>query len=120
MTYKEYFNSKGEIIGKLIGNVYSSKRYSHSFEKDGNKYISHYYVKGKGYPVSDSILQDLKLNGCEEIKIIAIGKTKLSIFTFSIQEYLDAPVFQENGYDKQRCVSIVGRNTVIMEEHGNV
>jgi len=105
MKVKPYVNSRGERIGILQGDTYTAFRRSHSFVKNGIKYSGHLYIKGKGYPISDDVLQDLKKEGCTKIRIKEENADgNFTYYNIPLQDYLDAKPFQWGDYDKQRCV----------------
>lgn len=97
MKYKKIvLNDK--ICGTIVENTYISHRIP--------KF--HYYIKGGGYPVSNSILKLLKEEKDPIVEFIQIeehGKT-LKKFRCSLQKYLNAVLIQEGGYELQRCVPL--------------
>jgi len=80
------------------------KLYSNWYYFTERKTIPHYYIKGQGYPVSDSILQDLKLMGCNTIYIMETKKDgSIQHYQTPLTNYLKSKLFQEKEHDKQRC-----------------
>jgi hypothetical protein len=96
MAYKEY-NIHGITVGYHIDGRYRTMRDS----------LKHFYIKEKGYPVSDLILRDLKANDCKEVLIIekrSDGTQRAFLSKFS--DWMDCEAFQEEGFDKQRCLPL--------------
>ena len=94
-------NKDYEINGKIVGSLNEDTYVSH------RKSLVHYYVKGGGYPISNSILKDLKQNGCKHIIIIeerANGQKK--VYKTDIERYQKAVLIQEPNYDQQRCLPL--------------
>lgn len=85
-----FINDK--VVGYFEGDTYRTKRNPKK----------HFFVKGLGYPISEDILYELKWLECRWIVVIEEG-TRISIFKAALSDYLNAPVFQETGFDKQRC-----------------
>lgn len=67
----------------------------------------HFYVKGRGYPISNEILKQLKSLGVEKIKIVEHGKRATTLYTTTLQKYLNAVLIIEGGFEAQRCVPLV-------------
>jgi hypothetical protein len=102
MNYKEY-TINGTVVGYLIDGRYRTVRDS----------LKHFYIKEKGYPISESILRDLKANDCQEVLIIekrSDGTQRAFLSRFAY--WLDCEVFQEKDYDKQRCLPVSKQNEV--------
>lgn len=84
-----------KMVGEIIENVYISHRIS--------KY--HFYIKGRGYPISNSILHKLKDKNISTIRIVEQG-LKIRVFECPLSKYLDAVLIQEPNFDQQRCVPL--------------
>lgn len=96
MAYKEY-RLRDVVVGYHIDGRYRTHRYS----------SKHFYIKKKGYPISESILRDLKANDCQEILIIenrTDGSQRALLSKFS--DWMDCESFQEEDFDVQRCLPL--------------
>ena len=102
MIYKEY-KLNGTTVGYHIDGRYRTHRDS----------LKHFYIKEKGYPISESILRDLKANDCHEVLIIenrSDGSQRAFLSKFS--DWMECEVFQEPGYDTQRCLPLSRQSEV--------
>lgn len=91
---KQKLKVNGKIVGEVKNGVYLTVR-------DKNK---HFFWKGKGYPISESVLKRLKEL---EVKVIRIvEKPSGKVFECDLELYLYGKSFHEAGYDAERCVSI--------------
>lgn len=86
-----WLNNK--IVGKVRNNMYVSIRNS----------TEHYFIKGKGYPISIEILEKLVKLKVEKIKLIVFETKQTCVYVCDIQKYLSAPTFQELGWEAQKC-----------------
>ena len=87
------FEIMGVFVGILEDGVYKTRR----------KTAHHFYIKGKGYPISVKILEELKELNCELIKIIEEKDgVVIAIYETEFFNYYYGNEFQEKGYDKQR------------------
>jgi len=84
----------GKIVGRVEKGVYITHR----------NYKKHYYFRGRGYPISDSILRELKRIGIERILIIENSSGKK--FETTVTKYLKTKSFKIEGYDTQRVVAL--------------
>lgn len=67
----------------------------------------HYYIKGGGYPISNTILQDIRARGGHSIIICeerADGTERL--YKTTLEKYQQAVLIKEADFDYQRCVPI--------------
>lgn len=85
---------EGKIVGRVEKNVYITHR---------NR-KKHYFFKGRGYPISDSILQELKKRGVERILIIENSSGEK--FEATVTRYLKAKPFKIKGHDTQRVIPL--------------
>ena len=100
--YKEY-KLEGKVIGYLIEGRYRTHRES----------SKHFYVKAKGYPISNVVLLDLKANDCKEILVIENRADKSQKgYISDINDWFSCEIFQEEGYDAQRCLSLARQHEV--------
>src|SRR4030042_730839 len=93
----ETIEINGKVVGEIIGKIYQSHRIS----------SKHFYVKGRGYPISNSILKMLKDKNVEIIRIIEHGTKAVKIYETTLQKYLNAVLIQESNFEAQRCVPLV-------------
>jgi hypothetical protein len=108
MSEKLYYNFKGEIIGRLVGNVYITHRWSFVRYTDaGDEIPHHFYIIGQGYPISVDILDKLYADGCVHINIIEhnVGDN-ITKYWGTLEQYRNAPKFKYPEYDWQRCVPL--------------
>lgn len=64
----------------------------------------HFFYKGRGYPISESVLKRLEELEVKVVRIIE--KPSGKVFECDLEMYLYGNRFHEAGYDAQRCVSI--------------
>jgi len=84
------------IVGEILDKIYMSRRI---VEK-------HFYVKGGGYPISNSILKELKEKGVTIIRIVEVGKKFIRVYETTLEKYQKAVLIQEPNFDQQRCVPL--------------
>jgi hypothetical protein len=87
------YTLNGKEVGKILKNTYISFRES----------SKHFYIKGRGYPISSDILRDLHNRGVTEVCIVERTKTQTRAFTCELNDYLKCSEFSWGGYDPQRC-----------------
>lgn len=85
--------------GRKTGHIYDGTYISVRNPK------KHYYVLGRGYPISEEILIWLKKHNIMDIQIIEEGK-KVRKFLARIDHYLDAPLIEHPPFEKQRSVPL--------------
>ena len=96
MDKKYYYNPSGQAVGYLENGIYHFERR-----------VGHFFVKGKGYPISDSILQELKRDGCTTVMLIEKRKNNnTKVYITDLDSYLNSPLFQEAQFDTQRCYPV--------------
>lgn len=67
----------------------------------------HLFIKANGYPISEEILQYIKLRGINLIKIIETDENNnLNVYTTSTDNYLRGELIQEGTNDVQRVIPI--------------
>ena len=89
--------------GKVVG-TYNDERKIYVTDREESL---HFYFKGKGYPISVSILKKLKELGCKYIMIIEYSKYgKIKRFVCSFDDYNKQKSFQEAEYDEQKCFEL--------------
>ena len=94
---KEAVIFNNSIVGYIIDdNVYESMRNTKT----------HYFVIGKGYPISTEILRILSIKNIQTIRIIERGAKGINVYECPLVDYLQAPEFQVGGFEKQRCFPI--------------
>lgn len=76
----------------------------------------HFFYKGAGYPISVKVLEQLQELGCEIICIIEKDGDKSRKLKAHIKNYLNAPVFHEQGFEEQRCLQLVHMVEDVEEE----
>lgn len=103
---KAYRNDRGNIVGWLAGNIYHTTR----------NVWDHFYVKGRGYPISVSILDKLVRDGCTHILLKETAKNGERLFLTEIKNYLDMDPFQEEGFDVQKCYPLKKMSEVKKKE----
>jgi hypothetical protein len=86
---------EGKIIGEICDGIYVSHRETKK----------HFYIKRRGYPISDSVLQYLKSKNVSRIRIVEKGKS-IKVFQCLLEKYLNAELFKEGEFDSQRCVPL--------------
>lgn len=89
------FNNK--LTGRVIGKTYESHR-------DTKK---HFYIKGRGYPITNEILKKLKDMGVDTVRIVENGAKGIKNYTCPLKKYMNAVLIQEGNYEPQRCVPLV-------------
>jgi radical SAM superfamily enzyme with C-terminal helix-hairpin-helix motif len=87
---------EGTKVGEVIDDAYVSHR----------KADTHYYIKGGGYPISNSILKKLKELDVKTIRIVEHGKKAITTYETSLEDYQKAVLIQESDFDQQRVVPI--------------
>jgi hypothetical protein len=95
--------SKLRVNNKVVGD------FDNGTYRTARNFRQHYYRKGRGYPISVSILEELKALSCHTIIIdetTSTGARVLHHFVFDV--YDTAEVFQYEGYDAQKCVPLFG------------
>lgn len=80
-------------MGILQEGIYYSKR-------DSRK---HYCVVAKGYPISESILNELKELDCKKICITEQTVKAKKIWVCDFEKYQNTKAFQLGGFDWQKC-----------------
>ena len=94
---KEYKNKEGKIVGVLEGRVYITYRRP-----------EHFMRKFRGFGISETIIKDLELNGCETIKICYSGKNNIT-YTSNINTWLKSSLTHNfENEDLQIFVSVEG------------
>jgi len=76
--------------------------------KDGGFHIfrashKHYYIRGRGYPISEAILLYLKEQNISWIELMESRVKGYNYYRTTVDEYLSSPLFNHEGYDDQRC-----------------
>jgi hypothetical protein len=89
------FNNKE--IGRVYGKIYESHR-------DTKK---HFYVKGRGYPITNDVLKKLKEMEVDTVRIVENGVKGIKTYICPLKKYMDAVMIQEGDYEPQRCVPLV-------------
>jgi hypothetical protein len=84
---------RGRRVGEIIGDVYVSHRNTRE----------HYFIKGKGYPISTDVLKFLSSQNIRLIRIIELGAKGTHIYETSLLNYVQAPTFKEGDFEEQRC-----------------
>lgn len=79
---KDYLNPEDKVAGHLNGDIYTSHR--------GPQHVMRKF--GPAFGLSDSILEDIKKNGCKTIEIIYHGANGKKRYTCPIQLFLLSPV----------------------------
>ena len=74
-----YLPEKDKIVGEIVGDTYYSRR----------SYKNHFYRIGQGYPISVSILDDLKRKNVIFIAIIEYDRNegKEKIYRCNVSDY---------------------------------
>lgn len=85
-----------KVVGVIEGDKYISERNTKS----------HFYFKGGGYPISNSILKVLKEKGVKTIVIKERGVRAYSIYEATLEKYNNAVLIKEGGFESQRCVPL--------------
>jgi len=96
---------KGKIVGKLIGDTY----YTH---RDPDR---HFYHKGRGYPISTSVLNKIKEMGCKYVFIIEDSPERKK-YKVRLKRFEEVNSFQEIGFDSQKCLPL--KEFIEMDEIG--
>lgn len=87
---------QGRQVGVVDGNLYTSTRSTKT----------HYFVKGKGYPIQDEVLHDLLAHGVQRVRIIERGVLGTRIYESKLSQWLGAPLFEEGPHGRQRCLPL--------------
>ena len=96
VAYKEYYVG-ARMVGVLSKGVYTTIRNS----------TVHYYRLGKGYPISNQKLKEVKGDGGHTVHIVEQRKDGTErVYEASIQAYLDAVIIEEPPYEKQNCLPL--------------
>ena len=89
-----------ETDGTPVAHAYDCETYgcrAYYAVRDEQK---HFYQKGKGYPIDDVILQQLKES---EVEKVFIGlKREKAVLEFDLEQYLAQDTF-DHGFGVQRC-----------------
>jgi len=93
---------RGKKIGEINGDTYISHRLSDK----------HFYIKGRGYPITNDVLKLLKKDNVLYIQIVEHGKKAITIYRTTLQKYMDAVMIAEGGFEPQRCVPLTEMNKV--------
>lgn len=88
---------KGKVVGTLENGVYTTPRNS----------WNHYYRKGRGYPISVSVLDILLRCGCRTIRIeeTQVDRT-IHVYECPLELYLKGQILHYPPYDNQRNVKL--------------
>ena len=91
------FKVGSKVVGRLEDDTFHTFRVAKT----------HFYIKGRGYPISNSILKELRDNQC---KYIMIHETRaggvLKLWKCLLDDYLDAVLIQEGGFEQQRVLPL--------------
>ena len=91
---KQKLKVNGKMVGAVKNGIYFTVRHK-------NK---HFFWKGDGYPISESVLERLKKLEVKRIRIME--KPSGKVFECDLEMYLYGDEFHEAGYDAQRCVAM--------------
>lgn len=87
----------GKNIGFLENGIYTSERTAKK----------HFYIKGRGYPITNAILKQLLDDGCKTVQIIEIcADGSRNYYIAPLQNYIDAVLIQESYFEQQRCLPL--------------
>lgn len=83
-------------LGVVKGDVYESHRVTKT----------HYFVIGKGYPVTSELLKNLVGKGVKIIRLVVQQADKVCVYETEIENYLNAKEFAVGGFESQRCYEL--------------
>lgn len=89
-----FLKVKNQIVGEVRGDEYVTIR----------NYRKHYLRIARGYPISVSILKQLKEMGINKIRIIE--KFSKKEYTTTVDKYIEGELFQFRGYDAQKVITL--------------
>jgi len=90
------------INGKIVGFMNQDKTYvSRRVAK------THFYIKGRGYPISNALLRQLDSDDCKKIRIVELRSDgSIKKYECSLDKYMAAVLIQEGGFEQQRVVPL--------------
>jgi len=94
----------GKTVGKTVGDKYFTSRNAKT----------HFYKKRQGYPISVSVLNELKSRGIKKIILRESNRSdrRILIYWCFVSDFDFVSSFKEKKYDVQKCIPLRRWNRV--------